>query len=128
MNQAEFVVNVSLSNGETLRGKFKVKIKLSYREILAMDAARRSYLGPQPGEPDQVANLLAVALAKVNTHAIETPSWWKEANNGADFDELDVILAVYQELQKVEQDYLAGLKKSAAEAGGELKKTLPESK
>jgi hypothetical protein len=128
MNYSEFVVNINLPSDETLRGKFKAKIKLSYRDILSMDAMRRSYLGAQPGEPDGVASTIAMALAKINTHCVETPSWWKEAGNGLDFEDLDVVLTVYQELQKVENEYLKKLKKEAVDAGEALKKDVPAEK
>jgi hypothetical protein len=111
-----FVVCIPVEGEEPLRGKFTVKVKLSVREMLEMDQVRRGLLGPQAGEPDALAAYMASNLARIRTHATETPSWWKEAGNGLEFDDINVIMAVSQELDKVEKSHLADLKARAEKA------------
>lgn len=120
----EFVVNIPQLGEEPLRGKFRVKLKLSYREILGMDALRRQLLGPGGNEADGMATVIASGIAKIRTHALETPSWWKDAEEGLGFDDINVVLTVLQELNKVEQAALDELKKAAEGATQDLKKSL----
>lgn len=116
-NEAEFLVNIPVEGEEQpLRGKFRVKVRLSYRDILNMDSRRRQLLGPAGGEADGLAALIASTLSKVQTHTLEAPSWWKEAGDGLEFEDINVILKVAAELNKVEVDYMEGLKKAAEEA------------
>lgn len=123
-NEEEFVVNVTTKDGENLRGKFRVKVKLSLRDMLGMDAMRRSLLGPQTGEPDQVAFLIASGTAKIRAHALETPSWWKDSNDGLDLDDIDVLVSVLTELNKVEKEYQDRNKKSAEDGMETLKEQV----
>jgi len=118
---AEFTVTIPVEGDEPLRGKFKINVKLSYREMLAMDAMRRQLLGPLSGEADGMAALIASAVSKIRTHAIDTPSWWKEAGNGIDFDDMTVVLTVLEEIQKVEKTHLEEIQKAAEKAAEALK-------
>ncbi len=120
---AEFTVSIPVEGDEPLRGKFKINIKLSYREVLQMDAMRRQLLGPLSGEADGMASLIASYVAKIRTHAIETPSWWKEAGNGVDFDDMNIVMAIMAEIQKLEMDHLAEIQKAAEKATEALKET-----
>jgi hypothetical protein len=118
---AEFTVTIPVEGEEPLRGKFKINVKLSYREMLNMDAMRRQLLGPLSGEADGMAALIATAVSKIRTHAIDTPSWWKEAGNGIEFDDMNVVLTVLEEVQKVEKSHLEELQKAAEKATEALK-------
>lgn len=121
-NEAEFTVSIPQQAGEEpLRGKFRVKVKLSYRDILNMDAMRRQLLGPGGGEADGFAALIASNVAKIRIHSLETPSWWREAEEGLGFDDIGVIVAIANELNKIEKDHLEDLKKLAEKATEDLK-------
>jgi hypothetical protein len=122
-NEAEFIVNIPQDGEEPLRGKFRVKVKLSYREILNMDSIRRQLIGPGGGEADGMATLVSSGLAKIRTHVIDAPSWWKDSNEGLDFDDIKVVLTILDEINKVERDHLADLAKRAEKATEELKET-----
>jgi len=124
----EFTVSIPTSDGDTLRGKFKIKLRLSHRDRLQMDEIRRSLLGTKSSEASQEAYGLATALAKIQVHLIDAPSWWKENSNGLDFEDDEVVLRVLEALTKVESDYQAKIKKDADEARGDLKKEILESK
>jgi hypothetical protein len=123
---AEFVVNLPVEGEENLRGKFKVNVKLSLREILEEDALRRSLLGPQGGEIGGMAALVAGTIAKIQTHAIETPSWWKDSDGGLGFDDVRIILGIGAELNKTTKSHLEDIQKAAAAAAAELNKNKEE--
>jgi hypothetical protein len=117
----EFVVSIP-TNGEVLKGKFKVKVRLSFRERLRMDELRRSLLGAKSAEASAEAEGLAAALAKIQVHMIEAPSWWKDNGNGLEFEDPNIVLSVLEEVTKAEQEYLAGLKKDGDSARADLAK------
>jgi hypothetical protein len=119
-NEDEFVVSITTDEGEELRGKFKVKVKPSYRDILNMDAARRSLLGPQGGDVDALAALIASNLAEIQTMSVEVPSWWKDAKNGLDFDDINVIIKVAEGLHGVQKAHLKTVQDEAAKAKEDL--------
>lgn len=121
---AEFTVSINCSDGEVLRGKFKVKLRLSHKDRLQMDEIRRNLLGIKSSEASPEANGLASALAKIQVHLIDAPSWWKDGGNGLEFEDDEVVLEVLEGLTKVEGEYLAEIKKSAGEAREELKTDL----
>lgn len=124
----EFTVSIPTSDGDTLRGKFKIKLRLSHRDRLQMDEIRRNLLGTKSSEASQEAYGLASALAKIQVHLLDAPSWWKENSNGLDFEDDEVVLAVLEGLTKVENEYRAKIQKEADEARGDLKKELEEAK
>lgn len=121
MNSVEFSVSIP-TDGETLRGKFKVKVRLSFRERLRMDELRRSLLGDKSTEASAEANGVASALAKIQIHLLEGPSWWKDNGNGLEFEDPNVVLMVLEGLDKVEEEHMAKLKKEGAEARENLAK------
>lgn len=100
----DFTVNIPVPGEDPLRGKFSCKTKLSYREMLEQDAIRRQLLGPAGGEPDPVVALISGAVAKIRVHCSETPSWWKENGQGMDFDDINILLAVLNEVNRVEKE------------------------
>lgn len=118
---AEFTVTIPVPGEEPLRGKFKVKTNLSYRDLLNMDAMRRQLLGSQGGDPSDVASLISSGLAKIRTHVVESPSWWRDADNGLEFDDVGVILAVLNEVTKAEAEAAKELQDAANKASEALK-------
>lgn len=122
----EFVVAVNGNLGESLRGKFKIKVKLSVKDRLRIDEIRRNILGSKSGEADPEADTLARALGKIQVHVIESPQFWKDHENGLAFEDLEPVLKVLEEIQKVETKYFEEKAKDAEEAKKELKADLPK--
>jgi hypothetical protein len=118
--EAEFVATFTDSDGEKQKGKFKMKLRLSYRERLQMDEIRRSVLGFKSQEASQEAQMLANAIAKIQIHLTDSPSWWKNNGNGLDFEDPQVVFDVLDEVVKAEQEYFDSIKKKADEARADL--------
>lgn len=108
---------------ETLRGTFKFKVRLSYRDVLAMDDRRRRYMGANAEYADQAVLQVAYMFAKIQTHLMESPSWWKEADNGMNLEPgpdsvvNKLFLAILEEEKKASD----ALTTEAEKAKGELK-------
>lgn len=118
----EFTINVTgESTGEQFKGLFKVKSRLSHRDSLMQDQMRRDLLGPKPGEAGQGAIASALVFSKIWIHLIEAPSWWKDQGNGVDLIDEAPVVAVYDQIQKIEAEALEKVKKGGEKAAEDLK-------
>ena len=128
LNETSFTATANLADGSTLRGTFKVKLRLSYRDVLRMDSIRRDLLGKSPEMADGAASVIAERFAKMWVHILEAPSWWKDAGNGIDFEDAAPINEVFNAIEKLEKEHYEEMKAKAESAKEELKKNLPEQK
>ncbi len=106
--------------GDTFKGKFKFRTRLSHRDRATQDILRREYLGPQPVGAIASARAAQQALifSELDVRIIEAPSWWTTASNGQDLFDDDVVATIY--------DAAIGAEKEAKEAllaDAEAKKT-----
>ena len=123
----EFTINVTgETTGETFKGVFKAKPRLSHRDTLLQDQMRRDLLGPKPEAAGQAAVANSLVFSKVWIHLLETPSWWKEAGNGVDLLDESPVVAVYDQLTKIEKEAMEAAKKDGEEAAKTLKKESKE--
>jgi hypothetical protein len=121
------IVTVPL-DGVDQRGKFTFKTRLSMSEVLQMDALRRQLLGPIGGEAGGEAAFIAVAVSKIRTYAVSTPSWWDDNGAGMEFEDVDVLVSVFTELNKALDEHRAGIKAAAGKAAEELKQVAAKEK
>lgn len=117
----EFVVAIPQAEGPELRGRFRIKTKLSMAEVLSQDSLRRQLLGPAPDGAAAEAAVLAHAIARIRTHALETPSWWKENGEGLGFEDINVPVIVLNELEKTLAGNRAGAAKKSEAVAQDLK-------
>lgn len=110
----EFTINVTgETTGESFRGVFKAKPRLSHRDTLTQDQMRRDLLGPKPAEAGPGAVASSTVFSKIWIHLTEAPNWWKEAGNGVDLLDEAPVVAVYDQVQKIEQAAIDKVKKPA---------------
>lgn len=119
-NEHVFTMNVEGTSGERHKGVFKFKIRLSHRDTLKMDAFRRELLGQNPENAGVDAFATAKVFAKVWTHLLEAPSWWKESGNGLDLDDEEPVMDLLAAIQAKEKEGKVELTKKADEAKVEL--------
>lgn len=112
------------SSKVTWAGEFSVKTKLSWRDQLQMDKARRELLGAdaQAASPDAVAQ--AVILAELGVRIVKSPSWWTESNRGLDLVDDNVLTEIYQKVRTV----VMGLDKEAEKETEAARQDLVEVK
>lgn len=109
-------------SGETQKGVFKAKPRLSHRDTLLQDQMRRDLLGPKPESAGQAAMANSLVFSKIWTHIVESPSWWKEAGNGVDLLDETPVVAVYDNIVRIEKEAIDAVKKSAEKVAENLKK------
>lgn len=111
--------------GETYKGVFKVKQRLSHRDIIKQDVVRRDILGKNGGEASDYAMVLANAYARIYVYLIDakdaTPGWWKDASNGMDLLDEEPVEALSNQILAMEKELNESLKKDASKAKEELK-------
>ena len=118
----EFSINVTgETTGETFKGVFKVKPRLSHRDTLLQDQMRRDLLGPKAEAAGQAAVANSLVFSKIWAHLVEAPSWWKDAGNGVDLYDEAPVVAVFDQIGKVEKEAIDSLKKAGEKAAEELK-------
>src|SRR3954464_14974506 len=83
--------------GDTFKGKFKFRTRLSHRDRMNIDILRRQYLGAQPegAVASPRATQQAMIFSELDIRCIEAPSWWTTASNGQDLYDDDVVGAVF---------------------------------
>ena len=98
-------------------GSFTVKCLLTMDEIRQTGIKIDILNGGSQTLPSGVA-LLNRAIAELDTRIIKAPSWWKDANNGRDLFDTNVILMVFNKALEAESDWDTRIS-DAAEAAEE---------
>lgn len=115
--------------GETFTGKFIFRTRLSHKERMLIDIARRQLLGPQPegAVPAPRAMQTAQIFANLQYRIVDAPSWWNNANNGTELADDDVVSAVYDAAIGEEAKLVESIKAAALKAKESLKDSLKDS-
>jgi len=100
-------------SGKLWTGEFRAKKRLSHLDRLRQDALRRELVGPNAGSATVQANNIAIILSELRVRLIESPEWWRNAQDGALLEDEDVLLDVYNKALKVEDDATEQLKAEA---------------
>lgn len=96
--------NISLIGDTTQEkwlGDFKAIKNLGFRAQMAQSRIRREYLGDlaQYASEDEV--IRATVFSDLAVSLADSPKWWKEANNGVDLQDWNVVEAVYLKIQDI---------------------------
>jgi hypothetical protein len=110
------------TSGETWRGEFAAKPRLSHRDQLARDRIRRELLGPDGTNAVPRAHNQAEIFSQLAVRLTEAPKWWSEAGNGLDLDDDNIVAEVYSQVMRIEQEAFERVKKAAEDAKAELAK------
>lgn len=115
---------VGSTTGRSYSGSFTVKTVMSQRDVFAADLMRRQIIGPSPENtpPIQSLQLQAYMYAQVNAHTVEAPKFWKDTDGGLDLPDGNVVVAVYEEILKVEDAFSTAIKEDSKKALKELTK------
>ena len=120
-----FVINVTgASTGRLYEGLFKAKPLLSHREKIRQDVLRRRILETEGGAvPGEDANNIANIFSKIWVHVTEAPSWWKDARDGIELLDEEPVIAVLNEVLRVQKEMQDSMQKQGEEAKVSLTKS-----
>lgn len=124
--ESEFVVSLTgETTGEKFEGKFKVLTRLAFRDQLRRDELRRTFLGVAPDAAFDRASSAAIMLSELAVRVIESPSWWKNSDNGLGLADDEVLREVYNRALKEEKDLITSLTKQGDQAQKDLLTNQP---
>lgn len=110
------------ATGEEYKGVFKVRPRLNLQQRLARDQFRRDLLGTRGDEASPDAANIALVFSKIWVHLMDAPSWWKDAKNGLEIEDDEVVGKVYEEIIRIESESISAMAKKGEAAAEELKK------
>lgn len=110
-------------SGETYRGDFRAVKFLTHRQQLMLDQRRRDILGNNPDSASPRAQNQASILANVFVRVSESPSWWKESSSGLDLIDDNVLIEVFNNVMRIEEEAVAAIR-SRAEKAQEVIKSM----
>lgn len=126
VNEVQFELHVvGSSTNKTWKGTFKAKARLSLRDRVTKDQLRREMLGANPLDAGMEATNIATILSELNVRLISSPEWWAELKYGADLEDENVLMEVFEKTMKVQTNAEDSLKKSAEGVEKEVK-TIPD--
>lgn len=113
--------------GDTFKGKFRFRTRLSHKDRATQDILRREYLGPQPvgAVASQRAAQQALIFSELDVRIVEAPSWWLTASNGQDLFDDDVVAAIYDAAIGAEKEEKQALLADAEEKKADLESDPP---
>lgn len=126
-NEATFTISVVGDvTKEKWYGEFKCVKYLSFRQNLMRDRIRRELIGDLAQYASDAARDQSYALADLAVALVKVPDWWKEAGNGQDLQDPNVLDAVWAEVAKVWGVLKTEDKKKTVEDAKALKKAVDE--
>lgn len=116
-----FVDLVGESTGESYQGDFVCKLRLSSRDRFQKDSVRRSLLGDRPEAASGDALVRAEMFSHLSVSLTETPPWWREAGNGLDLYDDNVLLTIYERVTNEQENVSKAAIEKAEAAKAELR-------
>jgi hypothetical protein len=104
-NDSSFTIKVAdPTMPEPWYGEFRTLKRLTHRQILLRDKLRREYLGTNHQEaPDSEQNR-AYILAHLAVSVVKAPTWWAESNQGLDLVGDAVIMELWRQVTKIQDE------------------------
>lgn len=115
-NEKSFDLDVEGEDtGVHYKGQFRVRclLDIAGKHSLALEKTR---LMADYANPSGDLRAIAVALANIRAKIVEGPAWWTDSRGGSTIMDENVILAIYDECNRVERLWRDELKKKAQEA------------
>lgn len=96
-------------------GIFTVLAHLNVGQKHALSLEKTRLLGNYSNPTDDLAGF-AIILANLRAKIVDGPEWWKQSAGGSSIEEEEVLVALYQEIQKAEVEWKEELKKKSQPA------------
>ena len=106
---------------ETYRGDFRAVKFLTHRQQLLLDQRRRDILGNNSESASPRAQNQAHILASVFVRITEAPTWWKESNSGLDLIDDNVLIEVFENAMRIENETVSEIRAKAERAQESIK-------
>ena len=112
VNTTEVIsVNIKDQYGDEWKGPFRIKVRLTARDLIEVDRTRRELLGGVGGTPDESVDAMIRVLSQLKVRVAESPSWWQDLSNGLDSIDWNISVEIFSAAVKAERAYLDTLRK-----------------
>jgi hypothetical protein len=112
-NEAVFEVDVT---GDTTfkqyQGQFTCRCVLSMGQKHAMELEKSRLLGANPNPTEDLKGI-AVVFANLRAKIIEGPEWWKQSFGGSTINDENVLVELYDQVEKAEIEWRQKVKELA---------------
>jgi hypothetical protein len=118
-----FSINIKgEDSGDPYRGKFRVLTLLTRRDQFAADEVRRRILGimAETAPPSLITE--AYMIGQLQVRIIEGPDWWMSSEGGELLPDKNVVVELFKECMKAEEERKEKLKTDAGAARKRLRK------
>jgi hypothetical protein len=110
------------STGETFNWSFTAKRRLSIRDRITKDSIRRQLVGERPETAEPATIMRAEMLAQLQVSLTVSPKAWRDAGNGLDLFDDNVIIAVYEKVMEEQNKAVEQAEKAGDDAKEKLRK------
>ena len=112
---------------QQFQGKFSAKLRLTHKEQLMVDREYRKLIGDKPEHATLRSKNQADVISQLYIRVVDSPSWWRESDNGLDLLDDNVVAAIYTKITETVAKEDAEKIEKAKEAAEQLKKIeIPE--
>lgn len=122
------ISQVGETTGEKFNWAFTAKRRLSIRDRIQKDSIRRSLVGDKPEFALPETVFRAEMLAHLSVSITDSPKAWRESGDGLDLYDDNVLLAIYDEINKGQAEVQAQVEAEAKETKEKLRKTARSKK
>ncbi len=124
-----FAVSERGSNtGAMFNWNFTSKRRLSIRDRISKDSIRRQLIGDRPQDAEANTVMRAEMLAHCQVSLIETPQAWKDAANGLDLYDDNILLKLYETIVEDQNKAIEESEQAGDEAKEKLRKVARSKK
>lgn len=112
-NEAIFEIDL---NGDTTfksyQGQFTCKCVLTMGQKHAMELEKSRLLGSYTNPTEELEGL-AIIFANLRAKIVDAPEWWKQSLGGSTVNDENVLIELYNQVQKAEQEWRQKVKELA---------------
>jgi len=114
---------VGTITSEEYAGTFTVRCILNIGQKHAIELEKSRLLADQRNPTNGLISI-SIALAELHGRIIESPSWWKDSNNGIDIFDEEVIYSIFDKCMELEEQWKTELKAKGEEAASKNAQTV----
>jgi hypothetical protein len=111
----ESVFDIQVEGDTTFKkyeGQFTVRCVLSMGQKHGMELEKTRLLGNHANPSEELLGL-AIIFANLRAKVIDGPEWWKQSNGGVTIKDENVLVELYNQVEKAENEWRSKVKEMA---------------
>lgn len=121
--ESTFSINIKGDDsGDSYKGKFRVLTLMSRRDVFAADEIRRRIIGLMGDMAPPALVTEAFMIGQLQIRIVEAPQWWEDSEGGEILADKNLIIELFKECMKAEEDRRSKLKTDSEAAKKRMRK------